>query len=682
MAENPLNPRDAKKVNEELGFVEDALLSIAATLTNTIQEAIEDIKDSSKGVAEVLKDQVGKNVKNLARDLNKTAENTEKIAKGTLKRADIDKQITARLLKQQAITRNLATLANAGVISKQEEERVVKEINEAERAHSALLKDQLNIAIQTQKNMGITGRLIKGISKIPILGDLIDAGDVLAKTTAAAAEEGATKFSTAKAGGKALLNSAKSLGPAAGLGIAVTLFKKFVELSFKADTQVTSLSRNLSLSKDAARGLYTNLNLSKSEINSIYNDTENLVKAMTDLSSRTSFISMATNDQLETQILLTKELGLSKEEANELQNIFAVNSENAIEGKNAIVDQVAAFANQNKVIGNIAQISKEIATTSALTRLSFKGNSAELAKAVINANRLGLSLSQVESIGNSLLDFESSIVNEMQAEIFLNKDLNLEKARSFALDRDMAGLTAEIKENVGDAAEFADLNVFAQNALAKTFGMQAGELADILYQEELIADVAGDYLKNTRAQADALREQGKIEEANNLEKTAALVRAGVLTGKNLTDAQTAVSAQDKFNQLILKLQELFTNLFKGEGVDNFVKNLETFFKFFASGGSIGDLIFGDNKLFGTKSMETQGFGLKPLQDTSAEDFTIQTHPKDTLVLAGGTKLGEGANSNSEVVSLLKELVNRNGDVYLDGQKVGNVLSSNYRTMSN
>ena len=126
MAENPLNPRDAKQVNEELGFVEDALLSIAATLTNTIQEAIEDIKDSSKGVAEVLKDQVGKNVKNLARDLNKTAENTEKIAKGTLKRADIDKQITARLLKQQAITRNLATLANAGVISKQEEERVVR----------------------------------------------------------------------------------------------------------------------------------------------------------------------------------------------------------------------------------------------------------------------------------------------------------------------------------------------------------------------------------------------------------------------------------------------------------------------------------------------------------------------------------------------------------------------------
>ena len=51
-------------------------------------------------------------------------------------------------------------------------------------------------------------------------------------------------------------------------------------------------------------------------------------------------------------------------------------------------------------------------------------------------------------------------------------------------------------------------------------------------------------------------------------------------------------------------------------------------------------------------------------------------------MAGGTKLGGGSNSNDEVVSLLRELVNRNGDVYLDGQKVGNSLSSNYRTLSN
>ena len=36
-------------------------------------------------------------------------------------------------------------------------------------------------------------------------------------------------------------------------------------------------------------------------------------------------------------------------------------------------------------------------------------------------------------------------------------------------------------------------------------------------------------------------------------------------------------------------------------------------------------------------------------DESVEDFTIRAHPKDTLVMAGGTKFGDDTNK------LLKEL---------------------------
>jgi len=57
----------------------------------------------------------------------------------------------------------------------------------------------------------------------------------------------------------------------------------------------------------------------------------------------------------------------------------------------------------------------------------------------------------------------------------------------------------------------------------------------------------------------------------------------------------------------------------------------------------------------------------------AEDFTIKTHPADTLTMAGGTKLG------GEVETLLRELiatVKGGGDVYLDGSKVGQTLVMN------
>ena len=38
----------------------------------------------------------------------------------------------------------------------------------------------------------------------------------------------------------------------------------------------------------------------------------------------------------------------------------------------------------------------------------------------------------------------------------------------------------------------------------------------------------------------------------------------------------------------------------------------------------------------------------------ANDFTIRTHPKDELVMAGGTNLG--GKENKEVTMLLKELI--------------------------
>ncbi len=52
-------------------------------------------------------------------------------------------------------------------------------------------------------------------------------------------------------------------------------------------------------------------------------------------------------------------------------------------------------------------------------------------------------------------------------------------------------------------------------------------------------------------------------------------------------------------------------------------------------------------------------------------------------LAVSPNINQGSSGgDGKMISLLEQLVNRTGDVMLDGQKVGNVLSSTYRTMSN
>jgi hypothetical protein len=57
----------------------------------------------------------------------------------------------------------------------------------------------------------------------------------------------------------------------------------------------------------------------------------------------------------------------------------------------------------------------------------------------------------------------------------------------------------------------------------------------------------------------------------------------------------------------------------------------------------------------------------------AEDYVIKTLPQDTIVGAGGTKLGR----TDEMVTLLQELISvikQGGNVYLDGTKVGTAMA--------
>jgi len=65
-------------------------------------------------------------------------------------------------------------------------------------------------------------------------------------------------------------------------------------------------------------------------------------------------------------------------------------------------------------------------------------------------------------------------------------------------------------------------------------------------------------------------------------------------------------------------------------------------------------------------------------EIEAEDFTIKTHPKDEIVVAGGTNLSGG--SNQEMISLLKQLIsateqNRNVTVAVDGTNVFKAMNT-------
>jgi hypothetical protein len=308
-----------------------------------------------------------------------------------------------------------------------------------------------------------------------------------------------------------------------------------------------------------------------------YNEAQKLNAEMSDAAAMSGDLLISTQDVVKANAQLNEIMGTGAQFAGEMAVEFAQISEKTglsaaamkkfTEGamiggktiKDQLVDVTAVTQElnaQNKVAFSAKDIQEGIAQLSKTQQLQAGLNTKEMAKQVFQQKLLGLNAQQLEGVQSSMLDFESSIAAEMEAELLTGKQLNLEGARAAALAGDQAALAAEIRKEVGTAAEFGEMNVIQQEALAKAFGMSREDMAGMLIEQEKLAAMqkafGGDIKTASEAQAEfnRLSAAGELTEAKKKE----LAEAGVLAQLE------SASAQDRMNAAMEKLSDLFLQL--------------------------------------------------------------------------------------------------------------------------
>jgi hypothetical protein len=522
MAKDP--KKTIKEINEELGYLDDQLISISNTLSNTVKKAMDSLKGETEEVADVFKNKLKKSISDIVKDSDKILDLTVQLTQGAAKLSDIQKTRNNLELKELSVKRNLQILENLNLLTADERVKKESELKDAIEKQTKILAEQEKIALKIQKNMGLTGKIMTGISKIPILGNLINSQKILSKVQKEAAKDESTRTSVFKTGLKAVGSSIKEnlADPAVRVGGAFTLLVKiakfFIDAMFGADKKITDIAKNFSISKEAAAGIYQNLTKSKDSLDTIYKTTGNIVEAFNDLTRLSDFVSFATTKQVESQIVLTKQLGLTNEEALDTQRLFAINNLEADKGVDITYNQIAAFYKQNKLLVDGRKVLTEVGKLSKLIQINFKGNYKELVNTVLEAKKLGFSLDQVSRIGESLLNFEQSISSEIEAELVTGKELNLEEARRYALNNDLLGLTKEIGRQGITYERFTRMNRIQQESIAKSLGLQANELADSLYKTKVIDKVAKGTTDDLRKRADIAEKANNLDEAFRLRR--------------------------------------------------------------------------------------------------------------------------------------------------------------------
>jgi hypothetical protein len=476
---------------EKAGSLESEAIARSLSSQNKINELVKD-KNKSEERTRELYGALDKEVSDLETKRNAAADHGLKISKkelaaAKLKIADIQDEIRLR----EGIENNLEKQLSIHKKEQTDAQRILSLIEEIENKYKDSIKDN-EALLKSLKEQGFASKLLKGNI-----------------------DEFSKKLQSS-------IISATSL---------TTIFEIFKKIAFAVSDQVTKLQKTLVLSREEAYSLRQEFNNVAVASGETLVNTNSLIAANTSLGKQLGFNTKFSNDMNIQFIKLTKQLGISEEAAGGLAKFSIVTGKTLEESKNIAYETAQTLSSQYGLQLDQKDVLEEIGKISGQTLAMFKANPQALAQAVAQAKLLGTSLETTKKQAASLLNFETSIENELQAELLTGQQLNLERARTAALTGDLTTVMKELNSQNIDFNKFSNMNVIAQDKVAAALGLSSDELSDMLLKQQ--------YMGKSQAEVAAL------------------------AGEEVAERVEAINAQDRFNAAMEKLQDIVGKLVGG-----------------------------------------------------------------------------------------------------------------------
>jgi hypothetical protein len=524
--------KNLKDFNKEASSLTTVLRELADALSKNAKEAAKFTGESAaayetsfSNAVNSAKELAGYTSKQLA-DKKKEAEFNKAVLKTEQDRARVQAKISE--LKDKQI--------NASAAEQPYIEKALKTLEDVDDALNSQLEhaDKLKKKYEEISKVDVFAPFKEMMGRIPYLNkalpEMTKASQAFRDTWTAGDKGIVGGIKAAGAGAKVLVNGLGQAALGAVLGAAVDEFTKLNERS-------VSMQRNLGVSRLEALKMNDNMIKASQASGKLYFNSERFQEAQEDINKTLGSNGAISADMAENYAALHHQMGLSTEEATQFSLASMNMGKNAKDYTATITVQTKLLNGQKKLQIDNREILKGVAGTSTRVQLSFKASGQNLAQAVYQAKALGMNMQQVEKTADSLLDFESSIGNELEAELLSGKEYNLEKARAAALTNDMVGLTSELAKQGITAAAFGKMNRIEQESTAKMLGMSADELGNSLTLQEQLKTVAKESGYRDAQSLDDLQKKVSLR-AREIGMDKALAEIGDEKLRNQVDANT------------------------------------------------------------------------------------------------------------------------------------------------
>ena len=630
-----------EQLNEELSRLNESFKSISAEIFEEIDGQIKNMVDAGeRRAARSARSQLTTSIKGMEKSLAKQAELRERISRGENVSKELNKEQNkySRLSAEREQSIN-ALKAKGLSIS----DRLLEDLQENSQETSNQLEGLEGLNEAERKRLGLTGQLgsvIEGIAKkIDKSGTLSDALDIQGARRGA---ESLPQFF-----GNIGKNIASNINKA---DIGLAILKKVGDTLLEIDQETANLQRGFAVTKNEAIGINQELARGAISANTLGVNLESVTKATNDLNKALGGTNNLFSREIRNEVAFLQErLKLSDEAATSLAMTAITTGKAVGEVREEQEAVFLAVQDSTGVALKFQQTLEEANKVSGALRLNMDALPGGIVEATAVAKSLGLELDQIKGIQSGILDFESSIAAELEAELLTGKQLNLERARLAALNNDIVTLTEEIASQFGSVAEFQSMNYIQQQAFAKSVGMTSDQLAD------------------------TLRKQTAINES---------IESGVKSkNKDLSANASALSAQEALTQSIKSLNTtLKTSLFILLGLAGIAAilmapvtggaSLLALGKIAAIGGAVG------------AGAQLVGDGIAP---SSKGPFTITDSYGGMAITAKGDSIlaspnitnsatSAGNSEQSRTNALLERLLAKDSNVYMDSDKVGSAFA--------
>jgi len=549
--------------NEEQLNIPESNISRAESIKDSMLE----IKNASREANKALKEQgemltdFGGLYSSISRSASKVAEIQEKATKSSKATAQAASEQTKQLNVVKTLNTKINSLAKRALKLQGDAKKAV--LDQANALASArdnaqgladtygdIAEDAAKLDGRTSFFTGISDVVsdIPGLRKLA--GPFQDAAKA-ARATVIANTKGGKKMSVLAAGAKGFAKSAASsamnfLKSGGYVGLIAAGITGVVKMMLQIDKNSAATASSMNMTKKEAADTAFEFQVASTNMNYL---TQRLGKGLllaNAFADSTGIISKNTevfNKELDT---LNYRFGLSTDQTNELAQNLLATGQNTKQFATEALGAAEALEMQYGINIQSQAVMQDVASSSARFKLNSGGSAKAMAIAAVSARKMGMSLSQVQNTADGLLDFESSIAAEMEAQLLTGKELNLDKARQFAANQDLAGVAQEISKQEAVQEAFATNNYFAQQAIAKALSMSVEELAKMHLTQKA--------LEKAGFSSAAAREKEYQTLLKTMTQKEALEKIGM---EEFTRQQQNISFQEKMNNLVENLKSIF-----------------------------------------------------------------------------------------------------------------------------